>query len=171
MGTKTNFKFCKTEKLNWQGQRQDGRVEGLELISFHENTQITTSCWTIIGKIDWKLPKKISYTQRQRSHDKMVGRVLSSYKQFHTHQMGDPQPRNKLYLRGSPIAVRVPGPTSGSPAWGSATERRSLWSIWRWRSAGLEHRSPTGLGETGSTLGGHTQAFMYTGSQSKAGTP
>ena len=45
-------------------QRQDGGV-GLELTS-HENTKITTNCWTTINKIDWQLPKKISYSQRQR---------------------------------------------------------------------------------------------------------
>ena len=33
-------------------RRQDGRVEGLELTSSHENTKITTNCWTTTNKKD-----------------------------------------------------------------------------------------------------------------------
>ena len=35
-----------------RGRRQDGRVEGLELTCSHENTKITTNCWTAIDKKD-----------------------------------------------------------------------------------------------------------------------
>ena len=78
---------------------QDGGVEGLKLTFSHKNTQITANCWTTINKIDWKLPKKISYTQRQRrSHIKTVEEVLLLYKQSHTCQMGDPHTRKILLL-------------------------------------------------------------------------
>ena len=63
-------------------QRQDGRVEGLELTFSNENTKITANCWTTTNKIDWKLPKNIPYTHRQkRSHTKRVGGELPWYKQ------------------------------------------------------------------------------------------
>ena len=51
---------------------QDDGVERLKLISSNGNTKISTTHWTAINKIDWKLPKKISYTQRQRSHIERV---------------------------------------------------------------------------------------------------
>ena len=58
--------------------RQDSREEGSELASSHENTKITTNCWTTINQKCWNLPKKISYIQRQRrSHNKVVGGVQS----------------------------------------------------------------------------------------------
>ena len=71
----------------------------------HENTKITTNCWTTINKIDWQLPKKKkkryptpkSYTPTL----KMVGGVLSQYKQSHNWQVGN-APGKKLYHRDSP---------------------------------------------------------------------
>ena len=53
-----------TKKGSREGrQRQDGGLEGCELISSYENTKITTKCWTAISKKWWNLPKKISYIQ------------------------------------------------------------------------------------------------------------
>ena len=64
------------------GWRQDGGVEGLKLISFHENSKTTTNCWTTTEKIDLKLPKKISYTQMQKwKHKETVGHKLLWHKQ------------------------------------------------------------------------------------------
>ena len=37
---------------------QDGGVEGCALTPFHENTRITTSCWTIIDRKTLELTKK-----------------------------------------------------------------------------------------------------------------
>ena len=63
--------------------RQDGWAEGLEFTSSHENTKITTNCWTTIDKKDRNLPKKIFYIQRQRrSHNEMVGGAHSWYNQI-----------------------------------------------------------------------------------------
>ena len=57
-------------------EKQDGETEGFKLTS-HKNTKIATNCSTTINKTDWKLPKKISYTQRQRrSHIQMVGGAI-----------------------------------------------------------------------------------------------
>ena len=68
----------KKKKPPWWS-RQDGRV-GLELISSHKSTKITTNCLTTIHRIDMKIPKKISYTQRQRrSHIRIVGGTLLLY--------------------------------------------------------------------------------------------
>ena len=56
------------------------------------------------------------------------------------------------YHRRSTTGVRVQNPTSGSPAWLSGIVRRSPWSIWHWRSIGLECRSYTGLREIETLL-------------------
>ena len=62
---------------------QDGRVEGPDFTSSHENTKITTNYWTTIDKKDWNLPKKIFYFQRQRrSHNETVGGEHSQYNQM-----------------------------------------------------------------------------------------
>ena len=66
-------------KYSWR-RRQDGRVEGLELTSYHKNTKITANWWTTIDKKGWNLPKKVLYVQRQRrSHNEMVGGALLWY--------------------------------------------------------------------------------------------
>lgn len=40
--------------------------EGLELSFSHESNKTTTNCGTTKNKIDWKLPKMMSYPKRQR---------------------------------------------------------------------------------------------------------
>lgn len=62
---------------------QDGKVEVLKLISFYEDTKITTNCQTTTDEKDWDLPNMLSDIQRQkRSHGEMVGGVLSQYNQI-----------------------------------------------------------------------------------------
>ena len=51
--------------------------------------------------------------------------------------------------------MRVLNHTLNSSFWGSSNRRRSPQIIWLWRPVGLDCRSPTGLGERDSTLGGH----------------
>ena len=46
--------------LLWQGKfwRKDGRVKEFELNFSHENTKVTTNCWTTINRKDWNVQKK-----------------------------------------------------------------------------------------------------------------
>ena len=128
-------------------QRQDSRVKGLKITSSHKNTKITTNCWRPINKIDWKVPKKTSYIQRhKRSHIKIVGGVLSWYKQssqWVTHRLENNYIAEALLQEGkfgAPHWVPMPG--------GSGIGRRMPWSTWHWRPVRLKHRSSTGLRET-----------------------
>lgn len=58
-------------------RRQDYKVEGPELTSSHENTQITANCSTTIDKKRLEPIEKVFYTQRQRRCRKMIRGALS----------------------------------------------------------------------------------------------
>ena len=77
-------------KLKIGEERQDGGVEGLELTSSHENTKLTTNCWTTINKKDLHLPKKVFYIHRQRRSHGTVGGALLWYNQIPYPPGGQP---------------------------------------------------------------------------------
>lgn len=43
-------------------------VEGLELTSSLEDTQIRTNCWATINTTDWNLPKKAFYIEGNKGY-------------------------------------------------------------------------------------------------------
>ena len=155
----------------WLSWRQDGRVEGLELTSSHENTKITTNCWKTINKKDLTLPKNIFYIQRQgRSHNKTVGgthlwdnQISYPPDGWHTNW--------KIIISQKFSNRRVLRPMSGSPAWRSCIRRRSPQSIWLWRPAGLDHRNSTVLGKIETPLlESENKVLCELGLGGKAGT-
>ena len=80
----------------------------------------------------------------------MVGRSHTWYNQSHTHWVGDLKTGEQLYCRSSSTRMRIWGPMSGSPAWGSSIGKMSPHSICLWRPVGLKHRSSTGPEEMGT---------------------
>lgn len=52
---------------------------------------------------------------------RQVAGADSGYNQIPYPGLDDPQPGKQMYGGGSPKGVRVLGPTSGSPVWGSCT--------------------------------------------------
>ena len=155
----------------WLGE--DGGVEALNLNFSHQNTIITTNCWTIINKIEWKLTKKISYTQRQRrSYIKMVGGVLSWYKQSHPYPLGGWPTCWKIT-----ISQRLSHRCENSKRHVRFQSFR-IWqweegpqSIWHWRTVGLVHRSSKGLRKTEAPLLEGAHGFLVHWVTGKSRTP
>ena len=52
---------------------------------------------------------------------RQVAGADSGYNQIPYPGLDDPQPGKQMYGGGSPKGVRVLGPTSGSPVWGSGS--------------------------------------------------
>lgn len=75
-----------------QATSQGERSPGAHLLSMRTPRPQLTAEQTAIRKTGWKLPEKISCTQRlRRNHIKVVGGVLSKEKQSHTRWVGNPQ--------------------------------------------------------------------------------
>ena len=152
--------------------KQDGRVEGLQLTSYHENTKITTNCWTTIDETGWNLPKKIFYIQRQRrSHNEMVQGAHLWYNQIHNCQGGDWRTKNNYIAEVLPQEWEFWDPEQDPQPEGLALGRGTPRAFdfegqWAW----VQELHRTG-GNRDSTLGGHTQGSMCTGAQDKAVTP
>ena len=133
------------------GQDSSG-LSGHKLTFSHKTTNITTNCWKNIKKIDWKLPKKVSYTQRERrSYIKVVGGCFCDIS--HSIPTGWATHR----LKNNYITEALP------QKWDFWTSPQvpSL-GVWHWekeplehlalRPTGLVHRSSIGLGETETPL-------------------
>ena len=135
----------KCMRTRWQSRRTWAHLLSLK----HQNH----NCWTTINKKDSDLPKKIFYTQRQRrSHNKMVGGVLSWYNEIPYPPGG--WPTNWKIIISQRFSHRSESwePYVRLPSLGYGIRRRSPQSIWLWRPVGLECRSSTGLGETETPL-------------------
>lgn len=80
----------------------------------------------------------------------------------HSSLVGDPQTREQLYYRSSPIGVRVLCATSGHWAWGLSSGGRAPWAFIfenQWGTAGLAQDS---------TLRGCTQGLLNTSPRGKS---
>ena len=125
----------------------------------HENSKITTNCWTTIERRMLEPAKKTAHLQRQKRscNETQEGHYHDKIKP-HTCQVGDPQSGEQLYHKGSPTVVQVLSPTWGFPAWGCGKGTRNPQGIWLWRLAGFDCWNSAGLGETKTPLleGTHT---------------
>ena len=61
--------------------------------------------------------------------------------------------------------MKVPGPTTDSPTYGSGKGTEYPQGIWLWRPVGFDYRASIGLGK--QTLGGHKQNLVHTRTQEK----
>ena len=59
--------------------------------------------------------------------------------------MGDTQTGEQLYRRSSHAFVKILGPTTDFPTWGSDKGTEYPQGIWLWRSAGFDYKTFTGL--------------------------
>ena len=78
-----------------------------------------------------------------RNHNK-----IKSY----NHWVGDSHTGEHLYHRSSPTGVKVLGPTSHFPTWGSSNGKRNSQRIRLWRLVGFDCTTSTELGETETPL-------------------
>ena len=143
--------------------------EELNLNFFHKNAKITAKCWTTVNEIGWKLKKKKYLTSKDKDstlrpwegHFHDISNVILSRKMTQRMQNN--------YIAEAVCALNA---TTDSPAWGSSIGMRSSRAFDIEGKGGLfVCRHSTGLWETDSTLGGHTEVFICNGSQDKTGTP
>ena len=102
-----------------------GRVEGLARLRSwkHQNHNY------LLDNSHWQ--KRLESTKKYILHQEIKKQPLwdsrrgtLAIKSNHI-PVGDPQTGKEIYRRGSPTGVRVLSPTSGSPAWGSGSGRKS----------------------------------------------
>ena len=142
---------------------------GLQVTASHENTKITTDCWTTIDKLDLNPPPKTFCTHRQKKEVTVRwGGALSQHNQILYLLAGNPYLENNYITDALPQewGLRAPRQAPQPPGSSLGEEPPELW-----RPAGLACRSLTGLQETDPTLGGCTRGSTRTGTQRGAAIP
>ena len=150
----------KQEPLRWGGvhmpidcgpnkrvPRQDGRVQGPELTSFHKNTKFTTNCWTTIDIIIIK-KKDILLSKAKKPRD--YRRCTHDINKFQTHKLENNYISEVLPQENPEPQVKLP-------------------SLWVWHQEkppehlalkGFDHRNLTGWRETETPLLEGTHNFQ-----------